>query len=192
MNDKKIPIQLDEDCVEVTDPSPPPSQPVPEAALGYMAEEDDDEETGEQEPDSTIFTFTPAAEPQPVPESGFLNVTIHRGIDLEKKDITGKSDPYIILQYNDQKMKSRVFKNNLNPEFNFQDQFAYRVGDSIFLKVDLYDDDVGKDEFLGSVEVDVSGVVDGRDIINHYRDLEGVKRGKICYSVEFTHNEVRY
>ena len=168
-----------------SEPSSPAPQSSADDTLGYMVEDENDI-TGNE---NTEFTFTPA-EPHPVHVSGFLNATIHRAIDLEKKDFAGKSDPYVVLRFNNQKMKSKVFKNNLNPEFNFQEQFVYKVGDSTLMKIELYDDDVGKDEFLGSVDIDVSGVVAGQDIINHWKDLEGVKRGKICFSVEFSLYEV--
>ena len=193
LKDEDLLIKLDEPAVDVTDPgqrSPSePSSPAPQSSadntLGYMVEDENDI-TGNE---NTEFTFTPA-EPQPVQESGFLNATVHRAIDLEKKDFAGKSDPYVVLRFNHQKMKSKVFKNNLNPEFNFQEQFVYKVGDSTLMKIELYDDDVGKDEFLGSVVIDLSGVVAGQDIINHWKDLEGVKRGKICFSFEFSLHEV--
>ena len=35
------------------------------------------------------------------------------------KDFNGKSDPYVVLYHGDNKAKSKTFKKDLNPNFEF-------------------------------------------------------------------------
>lgn len=54
------------------------------------------------------------------------------------------------------------------------------------LHIELMDDDIGRDESLGWVEVDVGSVVEGRELLNNWSTLEGAKHGKILFSIKFT------
>ncbi|XP_030470579.1 synaptotagmin-2-like [Syzygium oleosum] len=50
-----------------------------------------------------------------------LNVKVVRGIKLKKKDVMGKSDPYVKLKLTEDKLstkKTTVKHSNLNPEWN--------------------------------------------------------------------------
>ena len=49
---------------------------------------------------------------------GQVKLTIHRAEALEKKDISGLSDPYVAINYRNKKMKTKVCKKTLDPEWN--------------------------------------------------------------------------
>ena len=51
---------------------------------------------------------------------GNLHLEILQGKDLVKSDIMGKSDPYAVVTYGDDKIKTKTVKNSQNPEWNFQ------------------------------------------------------------------------
>ncbi|CAA2990737.1 C2-DOMAIN ABA-RELATED 1, partial [Olea europaea subsp. europaea] len=57
---------------------------------------------------------------------GLLRVNVIRGIDLAIRD-TISSDPYVILRMGKQKLKTRVVKRNVNPEWN--DQLTLSIDD---------------------------------------------------------------
>ncbi|KAL0431398.1 UNVERIFIED_CONTAM: protein C2-DOMAIN ABA-RELATED 5 [Sesamum radiatum] len=48
---------------------------------------------------------------------GLLRINVQRGINLAKRDATS-SDPYVIVRMGKQKLKTRVVKKNVNPEWN--------------------------------------------------------------------------
>jgi len=47
-----------------------------------------------------------------------LRVHVFEARDLEKKDVTGKSDPYVILKVGAQEFKTPVIKRDLNPQWD--------------------------------------------------------------------------
>jgi len=175
--------EVDEPADEVQQFEKPESVPeITESGdLGYMKEDEEEHEE--------IVVICP---PFAGRDEGFINVSLHKAVDLVDRDSIGKSDPYAIIRYGDHKAKSKVHKNNLNPEFNFNQSFVYLPGTSpLYLEVTLMDDDVGKDEFLGKVEIDISEVLEGDgEIREHWTNLEGVKSGKLQYSVHFSEMEI--
>ncbi|KAG9129760.1 hypothetical protein Leryth_015462 [Lithospermum erythrorhizon] len=48
---------------------------------------------------------------------GLLRIHIHRGVNLAVRDVC-TSDPYVIIRFAKQKLKTRVVNKNLNPEWN--------------------------------------------------------------------------
>jgi len=123
------------------------------------------------------------------PKQGFLHVTVHRAMELMNKDISGKSDPYVRLQYNDHIAKSEVVKGDLNPVFDFQEVFVYVPGGPTTLNLTIKDKDLGRDEMLGSLELDLNPVLVGDDIREHWMVLEHVNRGKVQVSVTFSESQ---
>lgn len=47
-----------------------------------------------------------------------MRVHVFEARDLEKKDVTGKSDPYVILKVGAQEFKTPVIKRDLNPQWD--------------------------------------------------------------------------
>lgn len=52
-----------------------------------------------------------------------LHIDLIKAKDLIKTDIIGKSDPYAVLKYRNQKDKTNVVKNSQNPQWNHSTDF---------------------------------------------------------------------
>ena len=59
-----------------------------------------------------------------------LHVDLIKAKDLIKTDMIGKSDPYAVLKYGDQKDKTKIAKNTQNPNWNHRSEFDLDVGDN--------------------------------------------------------------
>ena len=55
-------------------------------------------------------------------EGGILAVKIIRAKELVKTDLIGKSDPYAVIRHGAQKFTTKVVKNSLEPEWNYEAQ----------------------------------------------------------------------
>jgi len=121
------------------------------------------------------------------PKQGFVHVTVHQAQDLMDKDISGKSDPYVILKYNDHVVQSKVVDNNLNPVFEFEEVFVF--ADTKSFSLTLKDKDITTDELLGCTEVDFSSVLGGAAIKGTWINLDKAKKGRVQVSVKFSQAE---
>ncbi|MES1910298.1 MAG: hypothetical protein MHM6MM_002918, partial [Cercozoa sp. M6MM] len=84
---------------------------------------------------------------------GVLNVEVMNGAQLPAADRNGLSDPFLVLKLGDEKRKTTVKKNTLNPTWNENFMFENVDIDST-LKVKVYDHDrVGGNDKLGAFEV---------------------------------------
>ncbi|KAG6482564.1 synaptotagmin-2-like [Zingiber officinale] len=84
---------------------------------------------------------------------GMLHVKIVSAHKLRKKDLFGKSDPYVKLKLSDDKLPSKkttIKKSNLNPEWNEEFNFVIRDPENQQLDLSVYDwEQVGKHEKMG-------------------------------------------
>merc|ERR1711923_691869 len=61
--------------------------------------------------------------------AGKIHLNIHEGKDLVKADLIGKSDPYAVVTYGNEKVKTKTVKNNLNPDWNFETEIPVNEND---------------------------------------------------------------
>ncbi|XP_062193748.1 synaptotagmin-1-like [Phragmites australis] len=84
---------------------------------------------------------------------GILLVKIVRAQNLRKKDLLGKSDPYVKLKMSDNKLPSKktsVKRSNLNPEWNEDFKFVVTDPETQALEINVFDwEQVGKHEKMG-------------------------------------------
>ncbi|XP_077220174.1 synaptotagmin-2-like [Tasmannia lanceolata] len=84
---------------------------------------------------------------------GILHVKIIRATKLKKKDLLGKSDPYVKLKLTEDKLpakKTTVKHSNLNPEWNEEFNLVVKDPESQALEIAVYDwDQVGRHEKMG-------------------------------------------
>ena len=59
-----------------------------------------------------------------------FHVDLIKAKNLMKTDMIGKSDPYAVLKYSNQKDKTPVAKNTQNPEWNHSSDFDMDLGDT--------------------------------------------------------------
>lgn len=82
-----------------------------------------------------------------------LHVKVIKATDLKKKDMLGKSDPYVKLKLTGEKLpskKTKVKASNLNPEWNEEFNFVVKDPESQVLELTVYDwEKVGSHEKMG-------------------------------------------
>lgn len=82
-----------------------------------------------------------------------MHVTILAGRSLAPRDRSGKSDPFVIVEYKGKKMKTKCVKATLNPTFDVRSSvFKFRIedGDPGVLYITCWDRDVlGPPSFMG-------------------------------------------
>ncbi|XP_038876274.1 protein C2-DOMAIN ABA-RELATED 7-like [Benincasa hispida] len=90
---------------------------------------------------------------------GLLRIRVLRGINLAVRD-SRSSDPYVVVSMGDQRLKTRVVKNNCNPEWNDELTLSIadlrtRIGLSVFDKDTLTDHDK-----MGDAEIDIEPYIE--------------------------------
>ncbi|KAJ6840023.1 synaptotagmin-2-like [Iris pallida] len=84
---------------------------------------------------------------------GILLVNVVRAYELKKKDLVGKSDPFIKLKLTEDRVstkKTTVKRNNLNPEWNEEFKLVVKDPESQALEINVYDrEKVGKHDKIG-------------------------------------------
>ena len=119
-------------------------------------------------------------------EGGILAVKIIRAKELVKTDLIGKSDPYAVIRHGAQKFTTKVVKNSLEPEWNYEAQVTIPDQGDNAVTIELFDSDkVGKDQSLGSVTFNTSQVVREKVIEQGWYGLQGVKSGQLLMSADF-------
>merc|ERR1711962_785842 len=115
-----------------------------------------------------------------------LQVTVVEAADLANKDKIGKSDPYVVVKFQDQEFRSPTVKNSLSPKWNFLSSFKVSADETDSIYFDVYDDDVLKaDEPQGSFSISIPDAFD-EDTNTKWFDLKYCKSGKIAVSFVFT------
>ncbi|KAG6497537.1 hypothetical protein ZIOFF_045438 [Zingiber officinale] len=84
---------------------------------------------------------------------GILEVTVVQAMKLKKKDLLGKSDPYVKLTLQDDNLpakKTTVKRSNLNPEWNEEFKFVIKDPETQVLELSVFDwEQVGKHDKMG-------------------------------------------
>ncbi|XP_056175819.1 protein C2-DOMAIN ABA-RELATED 4-like [Syzygium oleosum] len=90
---------------------------------------------------------------------GLLRIHVHRGVNLAIRDLRS-SDPYVVIRMGKHKLKTRVIKKNLNPEWN--DELTLSIADpSLSIKLMVYDKDKFKlDDKMGDAEIHIGPFLD--------------------------------
>uniref|UniRef100_A0A8B9F1M1 Extended synaptotagmin 2 n=1 Tax=Amazona collaria TaxID=241587 RepID=A0A8B9F1M1_9PSIT len=125
----------------------------------------------------------------PMPK-GVLRIHFIEAQDLEGKDtylkgiVKGKSDPYGIIRVGNQIFQSKVIKENLNPKWNEVYEALVYEHPGQELEIELFDEDPDKDDFLGSLMIDLIEVEKER-LLDEWFTLDEVSRGKLHLKLEW-------
>ncbi|KAL1318390.1 hypothetical protein AAHE18_05G216500 [Arachis hypogaea] len=85
---------------------------------------------------------------------GLLRVRIKRGVNLAVRDVRS-SDPYVVIKMGKQKLKTRVIKRDVNPEWN-EDLTLSVVDPHASVSLTIYDHDTfSKDDKMGDAEFEI-------------------------------------
>ncbi|GCC27058.1 hypothetical protein chiPu_0005479 [Chiloscyllium punctatum] len=125
----------------------------------------------------------------PVPK-GLLRIHFIEAQDLQWKDkfmkglVKGKSDPYGILYIGNQMFQSKTIKENLNPKWNEVYEALIYENPGQELEIELFDEDPDKDDFLGSLMIDLAEV-QKEQLVDQWFDLDEVSVGKLHLKFEW-------
>uniref|UniRef100_A0ACD5Z7I5 Uncharacterized protein n=1 Tax=Avena sativa TaxID=4498 RepID=A0ACD5Z7I5_AVESA len=90
--------------------------------------------------------------------AGLVRVRVLRGVNLAIRDLRS-SDPYVVIRMGKQKLKTRVIRKSINPEWN--DELTLSVEDPLVLvKLDVLDRDTFFDDAMGNAELDIGPLVE--------------------------------
>ncbi|KAK7291346.1 hypothetical protein RIF29_06412 [Crotalaria pallida] len=85
---------------------------------------------------------------------GLVRVRVKRGVNLAVRDVRS-SDPYVVLKMGKQKLKTRVIKKDVNPEWNEDITFSV-VDQNLPISLTVYDHDTfSKDDKMGDAEFEI-------------------------------------
>ncbi|KAF5734561.1 ADP-ribosylation factor GTPase-activating protein AGD11 [Tripterygium wilfordii] len=94
---------------------------------------------------------------------GLLRIRVQRGVNLAVRDVRS-SDPYIVVHMGKQKLKTRVIKKDVNPEWN-EDLTLSITDPNHPVKLTVYDHDTfSKDDKMGDAEIDIKPYVEALKI----------------------------
>ncbi|CAI5656794.1 extended synaptotagmin-3 isoform X2 [Oreochromis niloticus] len=125
----------------------------------------------------------------PLPR-GVVRVHLLEARDLLAMDtyvmglVKGKSDPYATLRVGNIHFKSKTVKKNLHPRWNEVYEFVVHEAPGQELEVGLYDEDVDKDDFLGSYNLDL-GEVKSEKQMDQWFPLEDVPHGEVHLKLQW-------
>ncbi|EDO32931.1 predicted protein [Nematostella vectensis] len=130
----------------------------------------------------------------PLPD-GVLRIEVTEAKDLVAKDIAvfkkGTSDPYAMVKVGAQTFRTETKKETLNPKWNEVFEVFVDNSQGQKIKIQLFDEDrASDDEALGSVEADISTVVQ-QGSADLWLPLENVASGQInlhCTWYTFTNS----
>ena len=118
---------------------------------------------------------------------GNVHLELTKAKNLIKTDMIGKSDPYAVISYGDESVRTKTVKNDLNPDFNFETDIPVDPNGPRNIKIQLFDDDkLGKDKPLGSADIDIPSLRNNANLKDAWIPLDGVKNGQIQVSADFT------
>ncbi|XP_072268710.1 extended synaptotagmin-2 isoform X2 [Pyxicephalus adspersus] len=125
----------------------------------------------------------------PIPK-GVLRIHFIEAQDLMWKDtymkglVKGKSDPYGVIRIGNQVFQSKVIKENLNPKWNEVYEALIYEHPGQELEIELFDEDTDKDDFLGSLLIDLEEVEKER-VVDEWFSLDEATSGKLHLKLEW-------
>uniref|UniRef100_A0A671W1U4 Extended synaptotagmin 2 n=1 Tax=Sparus aurata TaxID=8175 RepID=A0A671W1U4_SPAAU len=125
----------------------------------------------------------------PMPK-GVLRIHFLEAQDLEGKDkflgglIKGKSDPYGVLQIGNQLFQSKTVKESLHPKWNEVYEALVYEHSGQHLEIELFDEDPDKDDFLGSLMIDMTELHKEQKV-DEWFNLEEAPTGKLHLKLEW-------
>ncbi|KAK4265260.1 hypothetical protein QN277_026336 [Acacia crassicarpa] len=109
---------------------------------------------------------------------GILSVTVISAEDLPPADLMGKADPFVVLtmKKTENKNKTRVVNNNLNPVWNQTFDFVVEDGLHDMLIVEVYDHDTFGKDYMGRCIMTLTRVILEGEVKDRFQ-LDGAKSG---------------
>ncbi|XP_054822057.1 protein C2-DOMAIN ABA-RELATED 4-like [Prosopis cineraria] len=108
---------------------------------------------------------------------GLLRIRVKRGVNLAVRDVRS-SDPYVVVKMGKQRLKTRVIKKDVNPEWNEDLTLSVTEPDRP-IKLTVYDHDTfSKDDKMGEAEFEIRPFIEAV-----HMKLEGLPSGTVIRRV---------
>ncbi|XP_068103709.1 multiple C2 and transmembrane domain-containing protein 1 isoform X4 [Hyperolius riggenbachi] len=124
---------------------------------------------------------------------GFLQVKVIRAEGLMAADVTGKSDPFCVVELNNDRLMTHTVYKNLNPEW--KKVFTFNINDiHSVLEVTVYDEDRDRSaDFLGKVAIPLLSIQNGEQkaYVLKNKQLTGPTKGVIYLEIDVIFNAVK-
>ncbi|XP_018416034.1 PREDICTED: multiple C2 and transmembrane domain-containing protein 1 isoform X2 [Nanorana parkeri] len=124
---------------------------------------------------------------------GFLQVKVIRAEGLMAADVTGKSDPFCVVELNNDRLMTHTVYKKLNPEW--KKVFTFNVNDMhSVLEVTVYDEDRDRSaDFLGKVAIPLLSIQNGEQkaYVLKNKQLTGPTKGVIYLEIDVIFNAVK-
>nr|XP_033773573.1 multiple C2 and transmembrane domain-containing protein 1 isoform X2 [Geotrypetes seraphini] len=124
---------------------------------------------------------------------GHLQVKVIRAEGLMAADVTGKSDPFCVVELNNDRLLTHTVYKNLNPEWN--KVFTFNIKDiHSALEVTVYDEDRDRSaDFLGKVAIPLLSIQNGEQkaYVLKNKQLTGPTKGVIYLEIDVIFNAVK-
>ncbi|XP_055087906.1 multiple C2 and transmembrane domain-containing protein 1 isoform X1 [Periophthalmus magnuspinnatus] len=124
---------------------------------------------------------------------GIVQVKVMRAEGLMAADVTGKSDPFCVLELNNDRLQTHTVYKNLNPEWN--KVFTFNVKDiHSVLEVTVFDEDRDRSaDFLGKIAIPLLRVRNGeqKGYALKNKQLTGPTKGLLFLEIDVIYNKVK-
>ncbi|KAL0415739.1 UNVERIFIED_CONTAM: protein C2-DOMAIN ABA-RELATED 4 [Sesamum latifolium] len=113
---------------------------------------------------------------------GLLRIRVKRGINLAVRDVRS-SDPYVVIKMGKQKLKTRVIRKDVNPEWN--EDLTLSVSDpGRPISLTVFDHDTfSKDDKMGEAQFDIEPFIEAVRM-----KLEGLPDGTVITKIQPSRN----
>ncbi|CAF4583689.1 unnamed protein product [Rotaria socialis] len=120
---------------------------------------------------------------------GVVRVFVLRAQNLIKADISllgkGKSDPFVTVKLQGTKeYKTKTIDNTTDPTWNEVFEFVVEQSESDVVQFEVYDEDPGKDDFIGRAQYPLKDLVDGGHV-DTWLTLQDVKKGTLNVGLQY-------
>uniref|UniRef100_A0A8C6VUK7 Multiple C2 and transmembrane domain containing 1 n=1 Tax=Nothobranchius furzeri TaxID=105023 RepID=A0A8C6VUK7_NOTFU len=124
---------------------------------------------------------------------GVVQVKVIRAEGLMAADVTGKSDPFCVVELSNDRLQTHTVYKNLNPEWN--KVFTFNIKDiHSVLEVTVYDEDRDRSaDFLGKVAIPLLNIQNGerKAYALKSKELTGPTKGVIFLEIDVIFNAVK-
>jgi Ca2+-dependent lipid-binding protein len=129
----------------------------------------------------------PALVDTDVTQSGRLFLEVTGGRNLKNMELFGKQDPYMKINFKAYKVRTKTHQSGgRTPVWN--QTFSFELdGKDPDIMIECYDEDPGKDDFIGGAAVNIQQIVNGKgsEVFVPIVNKKGVNTGEVGFKAKF-------
>ncbi|XP_038661181.1 multiple C2 and transmembrane domain-containing protein 1-like isoform X2 [Scyliorhinus canicula] len=163
------------------------SSPVSISELSFSTLDD------EKERSKVMSRYSLLKSLQSLRDIGFIQIKILRAEGLMVADVTGSSDPFCVIELNNDRLQTHTVHRSLSPEWN--KVFTFNITDiHSVLEVSVFDEDRDRSaDFLGKVAIPLLNIQNGEQkaYVLKNKNLTGATKGVIYLEMDVIYNVIR-